>query len=178
MKTVCVFVDTSTVNRILDINVERNGDLQYEKDRLYLSKIVEKYVKTGDVLVIVNPTVRQEIENTTDDQRKKRLVNLFCEFHFTSYNKTIFPFHFPATFVTEQEKETLIALVQDIPSFKKDEKVFADVAFNSQVEVLLTTDREHLANDRFRDSIRRRGLDKKIRVFTPEQLFRYLQEID
>ena len=64
MKTISVFVDTTTVNRILDIAVEKSDDPRYEEDRAYLSQIVANYAKKGIVQLIVNPTVKNEIENT------------------------------------------------------------------------------------------------------------------
>ena len=39
MKTLNAFVDTSTVNRILEIDIGEVKDALYEEDRLYLSKI-------------------------------------------------------------------------------------------------------------------------------------------
>lgn len=177
MRTIGVFVDTSTVNRILDINVKKTKDPHDEEDRSYLCKILEQYIKSSIVCLFVNPTVKGEIENTKDPQKRERLLDLFNQFHFTPYNKTIFPFTFPATFLTEEEKETLEELLQDIPSLKKDAKIFADAVFNSQIEVLLTTDRKHLAKDTFRNRLRSKGLDKKIKVFTPKEFFEHLQNV-
>jgi len=141
MRTIGVFVDTSTVNRILRIKEKRDNNRKYEADREYLTRIVEQYVKSGVVRLIVNPTVRAEIENTEDAQIRERLLHLFDQLHFTPYNITIFPFSFPATFLSEEESKTLkevFEVFKDMPPF--DRKIFADAVCNSQVEVLLTTE--------------------------------------
>lgn len=176
MRSIGVFVDTTIVNRVLDINIETNAP-QKEEDRRYLSKIVEQYAKSDMLCLWVNPTVELEISRTPDTQRKAQLLAQFSRFHFMTYNKTIFPFKFPATFLTGQEKKMLEELFEDIPSFKKDEKIFADAVFNSQVEVLLTTDREHLLKEKFQTRVQMKGLDKKIKIFSPKQFFEYLQNI-
>ena len=180
MRTVKAFVDTSTVNRILDIKVEKPNDRKCEEDREYLSKIIKNYVKKGIVQLFVNPSVEREIRNTKKDpQRKNRLLALFKRLDFAPNHKTVFPIvlsnEHPATFLSEEEKKTLEELFGDIPSFRKDEKIFADAVFNSQIEVLLTTDEAHLANDKFRNRLKNKGLDKKVKVFTPKEFFEYLQ---
>jgi hypothetical protein len=177
MGAIGVFVDTSTVNRILDINVKKVNDSKYEEDREYLTKIVKQHIKSDIIRFIVNPTVKGEIQNTKDLQTRERLLDQFDQLPFTSYNKSVFPLYFPVTFLTEEEKKTLKEVFQDIPSFKKDERIFADALFNSQIEVLLTNDREHLANDTFRSRIQRKGLDKKIKVCTPKELLEHLQNV-
>lgn len=60
MKTINAFVDTSSVNRILEVDTEEVKDALYEEDRLYLSKILE-YVEKGIVQLIVNPSIKREI---------------------------------------------------------------------------------------------------------------------
>ncbi len=55
MRIINVFVDTSIVNRILEIDTSAVRDALYEEDRLYLSKIKESYVDKGIVQLIVNP---------------------------------------------------------------------------------------------------------------------------
>lgn len=179
MSTIGIFVDTSTINRALDMDVRKKlRNSTDEDDRLYLSKIVEQYVKHDIVRLIVNPTVKQEIEKTSDPQRRDDLLTRFSQFHFMSYNKTIFPLHFPATFLASEEKEMLKQIYEALPEeFKKDEKIFADAVFNQQIEFLLTVDRKHLANDRFRNCLKRIGLDKKVKVFTPKELFEYLKDM-
>ena len=179
MRTIGVFVDTSTVNKFLDMYIGRKlHDSTDEQDRLYLSKIAEQYVKHDIVRLIVNPTVKQEIEKTSAPQRRDDLLARFNQFHFTSYNKTIFPLHFPATFLASKEKEMLKQIYESLPKeFKRDEKIFADAVFNQQIEFLLTIDRTHLAIDRFRNRLESVGLDKKIEVFTPEELFEHLKNM-
>jgi predicted nucleic acid-binding protein len=176
MRTVKAFVDTSIVNRILDIEVVKPKDPKWEEDREYLLKILENYVEKGAVQFIVNPSVKQEVENTPDPPKKKKLLASFSQFRFTPYNKTTFPFTFPAYFVTEEEKRQLEDLSKQISGFAKDKKIFLDAMANSQAEVLLTTDREHLANEKLRNCLRTKGLDKQIKVFTPKEFFEYLQK--
>lgn len=182
MRTVKAFVDTSTVNRILDIKAEKPNDRKWEEDREYLSRIIKNYVNKGIVQLFVNPSVGREVRNTKKDpQRKNRLLALFERLDFTPNHKTVFPIvlsdEHPATFLSEEEKKTLEELYGDIPSFRKDEKIFADAVFNSQIGVLLTTDEEHLANDRLRNRLMNKGLDKKVKVFTPKEFFEYLQKV-
>jgi len=179
MRTIGVFVDTSTVNTVLNMDKKVPASSYNDKeDRLYLSKIVKQFVKSDIVRLIVNPTVEQEIKRTPDLQRRDDLLMKFNQFHFTSYNKTIFPFVLPATLFASEDKETLKQLFEDLPKeFKKDKKILADAVFNQQIELLLTVDREHLANDRLRNSLESVGLDKKIKVFTPKELLEYLKNM-
>jgi predicted nucleic acid-binding protein len=177
MRTVKAFVDTSIVNRILDIEVVKPKDLKWEEDREYLFKIINNYIEKNIVQFIVNPSVKQEIKKTSDPRRREQLLALYNQFHFTAYNTTIFPFTLPATLLSKEQKEMLQLLTSIMPKgFKRDEKIFADAIFNSQIEVLLTTDEEHLANDRFRNLLMNKGFDKKIKVFTPKEFFEYLQK--
>ena len=167
METINVFVDTSTVNRILDMEVEKAHDQLYEKDRTYLKKIINNYVEKGLVRLIVNPSVEQEIENTSDPERREQLLALFGQFEDTPHNKTIYEFKYPGCYVTEEDTERLAELRIRIPGFEKDQKVFLDAASNAEVEILLVTDRKHLAG---------KGLDSPdILVFTPKQFFEYLE---
>jgi predicted nucleic acid-binding protein len=177
MKTIGVFVDTSTVNRILRINEKREKDNKWEEDREYLMKIFQQYLESSVVRFIVNPTVKTEIEDTKDPQERMRLLKKFEEYHFTSYNLTIFPFTFPATFITEEQSKTLEQLIHGIPKFEKDKKIFLDALNNAQVEYLLTTDRKHLVNDTFRRRVKKKGLDKYIRICKPKELYEHLQKV-
>jgi predicted nucleic acid-binding protein len=179
MRTIAVFVDTSTVNSFLDMDMGNElRDSTDEEDRLYLSRIVEQYVRNDIVRLVVNPTVEQEIKKTTNPQRRDALLIRFNQFHFTAFNKTVFPFVLPATLFSSGEKETTEQLFEGLPNeFRKDEKILADAVFNQQIEILLTADRKHLANDRFRNRLESVGLDKKIKVLTPKELFEYLKNM-
>ncbi len=176
MRVFNVFVDTSIVNRILEIDKSTVRDTIYEEDRLYISKIIE-YVKKGIVRLIVNPSVKHEIENATDPKRKRELLALFDQFHFTPYDKWIFPIVFPVHFVTKEEKVVLGELRKKIKGFRKDAKIFLDAAANSQVEILLTTDRQHLACIELRDYIADKKLDAEIKIFTPKELYEHLKRL-
>ena len=167
MTTINVFIDTSTVNRILRITEAEDSNLKYEEDRLYLSKIIEDYVNKGLICLIVNPSVKDEIEQTKDAKEKAKLLALFNQLKFTPYNKTVFPFTFPAHFVSAEDEKMLKDIRAKIPGFEKDEKIFLDALSNSEIHVLLTTDRKHLAD---------KGLDTYgIPIFTPRQLFEYVR---
>lgn len=167
MTTINVFIDTSTVNRILRITEEESNNLGHEEDRMYLSKILEDYVNEGLICLIVNPSVKNEIEQTQDAKEKAKLLALFNQLKFMPYNKTVFTFTFPGNFVSEEDEKMLNDICAKIPGFEKDEKIFLDALSNSEIHVLLTTDRKHLAD---------KGLDTYgIPIFTPRQLFEYLQ---
>ena len=175
MKTIGVFVDSSIVNRILEIGTSEVKDASYEEDRIYLSKIMG-YVEKGIVKLIVNPSVKHEINKTSNHTRREELLDIFNQFHFTSYNKTIFPFVFPVRFVTPEEKIVLGELRKTIKGFSKDAKIFLEATANSQVEILLTTDRKHLACLKLRDYITDKGLDTEIKIFTPKEFYGYLSK--
>lgn len=168
--------ESSIVNRILDIGVEKPNDTKWEEDREYLSKIIEEYVNKDIVKLFVNPSVKREIENTCNPQKKRRLLALFDQFYFTTYNKTAFPFTFPAHYVTEEEKRATEELRKNIKGFEKDVKIFLDAVGNSQVEVLLSTDREHLACIKLHDYLVDKRLDTEIKIFTPKEFYEYLQQ--
>ena len=169
MKPITAFVDTNIVNKILDIDTIKVDDPKYEEDRLYLSRIVEDYVEKGTVRLIVNPSVKQEIENTKNPQRRGQLLAKLTQFHFTPYNKTVFPFTFPAKFVTEDEKRRIAELCEKVRDFEKDEKIFLDAVSNSDIDILLTADREHLAD---------KGLNTKGQsVVTPKEFVDWYVQI-
>ena len=175
MGVVNVFADTSIVNRIFEIDVSETKDSLYEKDRLYLSKIKSGYIDKGVVKVFVNPSIKAQLYKTPDPFRKKQLLDLFNQLQFTSYNKTIFPFTFPAHFVTPEEKEVLGELRKKIRGFRGDDKIFLDAVASSQVEILLTTDRKHLACEKLRDYLIDKGFDAEIKILTPKELYEELQ---
>ena len=151
MKSIGVFVDTSTVNRILDMDAEKTNDSQYEEDRDYLTKIVEQFAEAGVIRLFVNPAVELEIEQTIDKDRRTALMRVFHKLHFTPFNKSVFPWVFPVTFLRDEEKDKLVTLLNAFPSFEKDEKVFADAVFNPRIQIILTTDRKHFKAEKFSD---------------------------
>jgi predicted nucleic acid-binding protein len=176
MKITNVFIDTSTVNRIKDLDVKKNN-IKYEEDRQYLSKIMQEYVVQNLVEFFVNPSIKHEIDNTSDANTRKDLVEVFNKFHYTEYNKTIYPFHFPAWYVTEEEKLVLDELKVKIKNFEKDAKPFLDAISNSQVNILLTTDRKHLACVELRGYLTQNNLETSIQIFTPKEFYEYLQTV-
>ena len=132
------------------------------------------YVEKGIVKLVVNPSVKWEIEKTPDSHKKKQLLALFDQFHFTPYNKTIFPFRFPAHFLTPDEQKDLAELRRKIKGFQRDARIFIEAVSSSQVEVLLTTDRAHLARKEIWDYLKSKDLDKKISVYTPKEFYEHL----
>lgn len=176
-----VFVDTSTVNKMLVIHEKRANDAKHEEDRDYLARIIEKYANPGKIRLWVNPSVEQEIESTECLEKRALLREQFSRLSFTPFTTTLFPIVFGpegATFLTDEQKSQLRDLYEEIPSYRKDEKIFADSAFNSRVRFLLSTDRRHLVKKRFRDILQKFGLDKKVIVCNPRELFERLEGID
>ena len=64
-------------------------------------------------------------------------------------------------------------ICDDYPSLRKDRKIIADAAFCKSIDILLTTDRNHLANKEFSLQILK-ILDLKI--FTPKELFEHISK--
>lgn len=103
----------------------------------------------------VNPSVKMEIDNTSSQERRVKPEKIFDEFSFISFNKSIFPkWKFPTNFLTDEEKGILTSLVRNNPSLVKDEKILADATFYKNIDVLLTTDRTHLADKNIRSRAR------------------------
>ena len=138
-----VFVDTSIVNNLLDLE-ENNVSNLSAQDAKYLKLILKGYVNPNKVTLFVNPSVKQQINNTEDERRKGKLLEKFNECHFTEFNLTIFPFHFPAKFMSDNEAAFIDQLCAKHPALLKDKKIIGDVAFNDNdnIDVLLTTDKD------------------------------------
>ena len=137
-----VFVETSIVNNVLDLEEKRQNNLTWQENIKYLKLLLSGPVATGDVIFYVNPSVKWQINNTKVEQRKNGLLAKFEEFQFIEFNLTIFPFHFPATFVTEEQAALVDELCKEHPALFKDNKIIADAAFNDNIDVLLTTDKD------------------------------------
>lgn len=176
MRTIRVFVDTCIVNRLLDIDKPEPDDPNYEEDRSYLTKIVENGIDRGAIQPFVNPTVRTEIEGTPDPSRRQQLLEQFRRLHFTPFTTTVFPIHFTATFLTPEEKRVLEDILPSLG--RKDLKILADAMSSDKIEVLLTTDRDHLANEKLRGRLRDKGVDKKMAILIPKELYEYLQRLE
>lgn len=83
-----IFLDTSIVNRILDLE-ETCLDPRWEQDRAYLSRFVKGPISTGAMVFLVNPTVMSQIRDTPDFERRRRLSSIAERFRFTELNVTI-----------------------------------------------------------------------------------------
>lgn len=168
--TINIFLDTNIIDRILRIDKEIPSNPTYEEDRNFLRRILDICSKNEKIKLYVNPSVRMEIEKTKDEQKKKELLKILQKYRFLPFNKTILPFTFPATLISEEETKILGDLCNKIPGLKKDKKIIADAAFCKVIDVLLTTDRKHLAN---------KGIEiKHLEIFTPKELFEYLSTVE
>lgn len=136
-----VFVDTSIINRILDLEDTRS-DEEWKQDRRCLIKLLNGPVASGTMTFLVNPTVMWQIRDTPELERRRKLTSIAKQFKFTEFSMTIFPFSFPVRFLSEEQKDEIQKIRSQYPSLVKDEKILADAAFNERVDVLLTTDRK------------------------------------
>ncbi len=75
-----VFLETSIVNNILDLEEKRQNNLTWQQNMKYLKLLLSKPVATGDMTFYVNPSVKWQINNTKVKQRKNRLLAKFKEF--------------------------------------------------------------------------------------------------
>ena len=92
--------------------------------------------------LFINPTVISQIEATKDTERKDELLSAVQQFQFTEFNMTIFPFRFPAKFISEAQETEIQQLCLTYSALERDKKILADSAFNESIDVLLTTDRD------------------------------------
>lgn len=136
-----VFVDTSIVNRLLDLEEYRENDPNWQEVVKYLKLLLDGPVAGGSVALYVNPSVKREIENTKVECRKTRLLSTFHQLHFTEFNLTIFPFNFPARFISDEQEQYVRDLCTQHPALSRDQKVIADAAFSNSMDYLLTADR-------------------------------------
>ena len=165
MKKLNIFLDTCIINRILDID-KPESDTKYEEDRNYLIKILDLY-SNDKIKFFINPSVKTEISKTMDRLRRHKLLDICSRYDFISFNKNFFPLCFPFTFVSEEKIKLLNALCEDNPSLNKDIEIIADRVFCTSMDIVLTTDRRHLAS---------KGIHlQNLKIFTPKELFLYLR---
>lgn len=126
---------------MLDLNKRRPNDTTWQDNIKYLKLLLGESVANEDMIFYVNPSVSSQINNTKDEQRKKELLSKFKESQFTEFNVTIFPFRFPARFISKEQSATLNGLCTEHPALSRDRKIIADAAFNKNIDVLLTTDK-------------------------------------
>jgi hypothetical protein len=161
-----IFVDTCIVNRIPDLEVSRPDDPKWEEDRKYLKQLLKEPQASGIMKFTYNPSVISEIEATKDTQRRDVLLSTLEQLRFTEFNKTIFPFCFPAHFLSEAEGSEIERLCLTHPDLGKDKKILADSAFNETIDVLLTTDRDL-------SEVRQLG---KVKVMLPKELWDFYKK--
>lgn len=121
-------------------------------------------VASRAMIFFVNPTVMSQIQATNNPVRRKALVGIADEFRFTEYKMSIFPFSFPARFLSTEQKNNIRQLCVEHPSLEKDQKILADAAFNENIDVLLTTDD---------DLPRKVPQIGKVKVMRPKQLWEF-----
>jgi predicted DNA-binding protein (UPF0278 family) len=178
MKNINIFADTSIINRMC---IEEKND-QYEEDRTFLSKILNLSIKNTHIKIFVNPSVKQEIKSTPDQERREKLLNIFNRFHFTEFNKSIFGktkkgkekgITFPVNFLTLEEKRFCQELKQEMPSLTDDMKIIADALFNKEIDILLSV--EHHIHEDLVKFLLKKGI--KAKVFNPKKCFDYLRNL-
>jgi hypothetical protein len=157
-----IFLDTSIVNNLLDLDKQKNNDSTWGKNVSFLKMLIGGPVASGDMVLYVNPSVKHQINDTNDKKRKEELLIKFDEFKFEEFNLTIFPFSFPATFVTKEQIDLIETICKEHSKLERDRKIMSDAAFNEKIDALLTTDRK-LAHQ-----VRRIG---KVRFMLPEELW-------
>jgi hypothetical protein len=79
---------------------------------------------------------------------------------------TIFPIHFPATFMTTGQSEIIEEICRKHPHLETDRKIMADAAFNEKIDIFLTTDKD-LAHQVIRIG--------KVKFMLPSELWNYYQ---
>lgn len=164
-KKLNIFLDTCIINRILEIDNKCGSDATYEEDRLYLSKILDFYSNRDEINFFVNPTVKSEIDNTNDNLRRAKLMEVFDRYDFMSFSVSIFPISFPVTFFSEEESEILDVICEKNPELKKDKKIIADSAFCKEIDILVTADKNLAEVD-----------IQNFKIFTPRELFEHLSK--
>jgi len=156
-----VFVDTCIVNRILDLEASPPHS-RWQEDREYLRRLLNEPVASGTMKFFINPTVISQIEATRNTERRDALLSAVQQFEFTEFNMTIFPFRFPAKFLSKAQKAEIQQLCLTYPALERDKKILADSALNETIDVLLTTDR---------DLVRKVPQFGKAKVMLPKQLW-------
>jgi hypothetical protein len=158
-----IFLDTSIVNRILQIE-EARTDARWEQDRFFLDRLLNGPISKGTMAFLVNPTVMSQINDTPDIELRRKLNNVAKQFRFTEISMSIFPLHFPVRFLSEEQKSEIHNICSRYHCLIRDRKILADAAFGGGIDVLLTTDR---------DLARKVPLIGKIFVMLPQKLWEF-----
>ena len=164
-----VFLDTSIVNYSLALTEQRPGNLTWQKHIKYLKLILDGPVTTGDMTLYINPSVINQINDTVDEKLKAELLAKCREYRYEEFNLSIFPLHFPVTFISDEQAAFIEQICKEHPGLTRDQKIIADAVFNDNIDVLLTTDRK-LARQ-----VHRVG---KVKIMLPEDLWHLYQNIN
>lgn len=120
---------------------EKRTDL-FGKNQTECLRLILKASLVSKISLFINPSVLEQINNTPDKKRKKELLLKCKEFEFEEFNLTIFPFTFPATYITEEQSALIEKICEEHPALVRDQKIIADAGFNDKIDVLLTTDKK------------------------------------
>ena len=131
-----IFIETSIVNNILDLNEKRTN--LFGKNQTECLRLILEEASTGKVSLFINPSVLEQINNTPDETRKRKLLQKCKGFKFEEFNLTIFPFTFPATFITQEQSAFVDKICKKHPALVRDQKIIADAGFNDKMDVLLS----------------------------------------
>ena len=153
------------MNDIIDIEDNLATNQVVQKNQKYLKLLLEGPVTKGTIAFYVNPGIMQQINQTPHIPRKERLLTKFRECHFTDFNLTIYPFAYPATYISKIRAAKVGDFVRFHPGLKKDRKMIADAAFNNEIDVFLTTDK------RLAHQVQGIG---KVKFMLPEELCKLL----
>ncbi len=161
-----VFLDSNIIDRIIGPG-NKQDDATWKEDIKYIKYLISGPVDSADIRLFVNPSVKQQILKTPDFNHREALLNEFEKYYFTEFNLTIFPFQFPATFISKWQETELNRLCKQHPNLEKDKKIIGDAAFNQDVriDILLTADR---------DLARQVGRIGKLEIVLPKQLWERL----
>lgn len=160
-----VFLDTSIVNYILDLENERKDKIWQENIK-YL-KLLKKAGANGAMIFIVNPTVMWQINNVTDENRKEKLIAKSKEFAFEDFTLFFFPLTFPLFFPTPEQIQNIETICKKHPKLEDDKKIIADACFNENIDILLTVDKDLSGQEKI----------GKVKIMLPKQLWDYYESI-
>ena len=133
-----VFFDSCIVNNLIDIGKPKcNLPLQEN------AKYIELIIKSPEVVGIVSPTVKRQLEMTPNKKRREGLISKYNEFHFKEFLAALeFPLRFPLTFMSKQQEEIITELYEKRPPLRPDLDIIRDAAFIEDIDVLLTADKK------------------------------------
>ena len=137
-----VFVDTSIINNLFDLEQPRDDHPTWTQNVEYIELLLSGPISSGKIVLYVNPSVKQQISNTPDAKRRQELLSRFDELKLEEFNLTRFPFSFPGTFASKEQVDLIDSICIRHPKLERDWKIIGDAAFNDKIDILLTTDKK------------------------------------